>query len=120
MRTVLPLLVACMIPLGARADAIRLADGQVVTGKIQSCERGEIVVAPPAAAPVLLKVADVASGEGADIERCLGGERRWYGGQVILAELGSMLLVPAGLVAHSGGLVGVGLVGMALSPAIVH
>jgi hypothetical protein len=45
---------------------------------------------------------------------------RWYGGQVILAELGSMLLVPVGVAAKSGGLASVGLLGMALSPAIVH
>jgi len=121
------ILAICSAPVAAYADVIHLADGQVISGKIQSCEAGDIVVAPDAAAPVLIKLADVAGGEGADIERCLGGpvygrpaDRRWYGGQVILAEVASILLVPAGAAANSGSLAAVGLLGMALSPGIVH
>jgi len=121
-------LFVCGSSLGAYADVIRLADGQVISGKIQSCQGGEIVVAPPATAPVLVKVADVASGEGVDIERCLGGPTptrdavggRWYGAQILLAELASLGLGPVGAWTNTGSLALVGAFGVLFSPAIIY
>ncbi|MFL5370300.1 MAG: hypothetical protein ACJ78Z_08925, partial [Myxococcales bacterium] len=83
--------------MAAAADVVHLSNGQVVTGVVRSCQGGDIVIEPPASAPVLLKIADVASGEGANIERCLGGSnrdpevirRRWYGWQIIVTEAAS-------------------------------
>jgi hypothetical protein len=121
-------------PLGAAADVIRLADGQVVSGTIRSCQDGEVVVEPPAAMPVLVKIADISSGEGADIERCLGGRKvaadtvrgRWYGGQIVVAEIASLLVLPLAAAAaqsafpQSSALGVLGLAGMLLSPAVLH
>jgi hypothetical protein len=81
-------------PMAASADVIHLSNGQVVTGTVRSCQGGEIVVDPPASQSVVVQLADVASGEGAAIERCIGGRvpqattvrGNWYGGQIFIAE----------------------------------
>src|SRR5438067_10778816 len=98
------LLVLLVLATPAAADVVRLSDGQVVTGVVRSCQGGEIVVEPPASAPVLLKIADVASGEGAGIERCLGGRildptfvrGKSYAGEIVVAEASSLLLLALG------------------------
>ncbi|MFL5371010.1 MAG: hypothetical protein ACJ78Z_12515 [Myxococcales bacterium] len=115
-------------PMAAAADVVHLSNGQVVTGVVRSCQGGDVVIEPPASAPVLLKIADVASGEGADIERCLGGSSRdpevtrgrWYCWQIIVTEAASVVAVPVAAGIDSPGLAIVGLSGAILSPAIVH
>src|SRR3954466_148532 len=82
-----------------------------------------LVLATPMAA-----AADVVSGEGANIERCLGGSSRdpevtrgrWYGWQIIVTEAASVVAVPVAAGIDSPGLAIVGISGAILSPAIVH
>src|SRR3954463_705088 len=89
-------------PMAAAADVVHLSNGQVVTGVVRWCQGGDIVIEPPASAPVLLKIADIASGEGANIERCLGGSSRdpevtrgrWYGSQIVVPGATSGAAVP--------------------------
>jgi hypothetical protein len=115
-------------PMAAAADVIHLSDGQVVAGVVRSCQGGDIVIEPPASAAVLLKIADVASGEGPAIERCLGGRipdptlvrGKPYGGQIVVAESSSILLLALGGGIGSRGLVYTSLAGLVVSPAILH
>src|SRR5437763_862205 len=125
LRVVLALLV---VATPAAADVVHLSGGQVVTGVLRSCQGGETVIEPPASAPVLLKIADVVSGEGAGIEGCLGGRTpqpamvrgKSYGGQVVVAEASSILLLALAAGTGSGGPVYTGLAALVVSPAIVH
>src|SRR5947208_2070939 len=95
----------------AFADVLRLVDGQVISGTVKSCEHGNVVFEPPAAQAVVLKVADIATGEGPGIERCLGGrtggaatnrESTWYGVPIILAGASSLVVGIASLALSAG------------------
>jgi hypothetical protein len=125
----LPVLTVLAIPFGAEADVIHLANGQVISGTVLSCEGSEILVEPPASRSVLIKVADVARGEGAGIERCLGGTHapgsstvrgQWYGDEILVAGGSSLLLLLLAAGIHSPGLALVSFTGIALSPAVLH
>jgi hypothetical protein len=104
----------------ALGDVVRLADGQVISGTVDSCRDGDVILAPPAGQPVVVKSAEIASAQGADIERCLGGRGRWYGLQILLAEASSIGVLALGAGIRSDGLAAIGLLGVGLSPAIVH
>ena len=120
----------------ALADVVRLVDGQVISGTVKSCEDGNVVFEPPAARAVLLKIADISTGEGAGIERCLSGrtggaatirESNWYGVPIIIVGASSLVIGFASLVltagqgsAGAGGGVLLGATGLLFAPAVIH